>query len=187
MNGMLGIDTTPASELSSKKTRSTSSRSTVIFRTALTKCKSDVSNRLEQRRRVKAEKARKRIEEQKLRKEIMETANALPLEVAEKSIEQRVQDIVQPLVNDITLMKEQLRGNENAPMMKGTLGATKLPAKVNTCGAFNRKIIKHHEKLKITITNDLTQHKKSVEDRAQKQGWQQNEKGRKTTFKKRYK
>ena len=161
--------------------------STVIFRTALTKCKSDVSNRFEQRRKVKAEKARKRIHEQKLRKEIMETTNALPLEVAEKSIEQRVQDIVQPLVTDIKFMKEQLLGNQNAPMMKGTLGATNMPAQENACGTFNRKITKHQEKLKITITNDLTQQKKNVEDRAQKQERQQNEKGLKTMFKKRYK
>ena len=132
----------------------------------------------------------------------MEKTNALPLEEAEKSIEQRVQDIVQPLITDIKLMKEQMLrnqnapkmkgalgetnmlGNQSAPMMKGTLGATNMPAKY---GTFNRKITKNQETLKITITNDRNQYKKRVEDQAQKQGGQQNERGRKAMFKKRHK
>jgi len=161
--------------------------STVIFRAALAKCKSDVSNRFEQRRKVKAEKARKKIKEQKLRREIMEKTNALPLEEAEKSIEQRVQDIVQPLITDIKLMKEQMLRNQNAPKMEGTLRETNMLGNQNAFGTFNRKITKNQETLKITKTNDRNQYKKSVEDRAQKQGGQQNERGRKTMFKKRHK
>jgi hypothetical protein len=88
---------------------------------------------------------------------------------------------------EATLGETNILGNQSAPMMKGTLGATNMPAKENAYGTFNRKITKNQETLKITITNDRSQYKKRVEDRAQKQGGQQNERGHKTMFKKRHK
>ena len=53
--------------------------------------------------------------ERKLRNTALAKASALPHQEAKQSIQQRMQDMIEPLITEVRERKEQLQGNWSAP------------------------------------------------------------------------
>ena len=85
--------------------------SSTTFRIAMKQCRFKVSTLMETKRLEKAEEIKRQRKEQKLRKAALAQVSALPRPEAEKSIERRIKDIMQPLVAEIGSIKEQLQQN----------------------------------------------------------------------------
>jgi hypothetical protein len=119
--------------------------SSTTFRIAMKQCRFKVSTLMETKRLEKAEETKRLRKEQKLRKAALAQVSALPRPEAEKSIERRIEDMMQPLVAELDSIKEQLqrkpprtdrvdqrilksrkdveRGNRSAPRAADTGGA----------------------------------------------------------------
>jgi hypothetical protein len=97
--------------------------STVVFRTALRSCRSKVSLILEAKRQMKTEMQTARRNEEKARRSALAQASTLPRQEAEKRIERRIEDMLEPLRNEILSIKEHLRKNEDAPAAADVDGA----------------------------------------------------------------
>ena len=74
-------------------------------------CRTLVSTHGEAKRLEKAEITRSRKTEDRLRKEALAKVSAAPRQEAEKSIEQRMQDLLQPISTRLGKIKEKLEGN----------------------------------------------------------------------------
>ena len=85
--------------------------SSVTFRIAMKQCRFKVSTLMETKRLEKAEETKRQRKEQKLRKAALAQVSALPRPEAEKSIERRIVDMMQPLVAEIGSIKKQLQQN----------------------------------------------------------------------------
>jgi hypothetical protein len=83
--------------------------SSTTFRIAMKQCRFKVSTLMETKRLEKAEEVKRQRKEQKLRRAALAQVSALPRPEAEKSIERRIKDIVQPLVAELGSIKEQLQ------------------------------------------------------------------------------
>lgn len=97
--------------------------STVVFRTALRSCRSKVSLILEAKRQMKTEMQTARRNEEKTRRSALAQASTLPRQEAEKRIERQIEDMLEPLRNEILSIKEHLRKNEDAPAAADVDGA----------------------------------------------------------------
>ena len=100
-----------------------------VFRIALKECRAKVSTLMETKRLERTKEAAKRKKELKQRKQALNEASALPRQEAEKSIQRRVQDLMQPLIADVREIKEQLQGNRSAPVAADAGGANAKSAK----------------------------------------------------------
>jgi len=97
--------------------------STCAFSTAMIKCRKTVSTLLEENRQKKArEEAEKRKEEKKRRAAVAQ-ATSLPRQEAEKRIEQKMDDKLQPVLDRLNSMEELLRKNRGAPTAADQDGA----------------------------------------------------------------
>jgi hypothetical protein len=85
--------------------------SSTTFRIAMKQCRFKVSTLMETKRLEKAEETKRQRKEQKLRKAALAQVSALPRPEAEKSIERRIVDMMQPLVAEIGSIKKQLQQN----------------------------------------------------------------------------
>lgn len=104
--------------------------STVVFRTAMEVCRTLVSTHGEAKRLEKAEITRSRKTEDRLRKEALAKVSAAPRQEAEKSIEQRMQDLLQPISTRLGKIEEKLEGNPSSLSSAREGGeAVKKPAK----------------------------------------------------------
>ena len=83
--------------------------SATTFRIAMKQCRFKVSTLMETKRLEKAEETKRMRKEQKLRRAALAQVSALPRPEAEKSIERRIEDMMQPLVAEIGSIKEQLK------------------------------------------------------------------------------
>ena len=84
---------------------------------------------METKRLERTQEAAKRKKEQRQRKQALNEASALPRQEAEKSMQRRVQDMMQPLIADVREIKEQLQGNRSAPVAADAGGASTKSAK----------------------------------------------------------
>lgn len=100
-----------------------------VFRIALKECRAKVSTLMETKRLERTQEAAKRKKEQRQRKQALNEASALPRQEAEKSMQRRVQDMMQPLIADVREIKEQLQGNRSAPVAADAGGASTKSAK----------------------------------------------------------
>ena len=83
--------------------------SSTTFRIAMKQCRFKVSILMETKRLEKAEELKRLRKEQKMRRAALAQASALPRPEAETSIELRIEDIIQPLVAELSSIKEQLK------------------------------------------------------------------------------
>ena len=83
--------------------------SSTTFRIAMKQCRFKVSTLMEAKRLEKAEDMKRRRKEQKLRKAALAQVSALPRPEAEKSIQRQMQDMMKPLIAEISSIKEQLQ------------------------------------------------------------------------------
>lgn len=97
--------------------------STIVFRSAILMCRSQVSTQGEVERLKRAEASRNRREEQKLRREALAQVSALPREEAESSIEKRVLDILQANLQPIS--SRLLKVEEMVPSALASTGASR--------------------------------------------------------------
>ena len=97
--------------------------SSVVFRTALRSCRSKVSLIMETKRQRKTEMETARRNEEKTRRSALAQASSLPRQEAEKRIERRFEDLLQPLRSDIQSIMEHLQKNEDAPAAADADGA----------------------------------------------------------------
>lgn len=89
--------------------------STVVFFSAMYVSRGRASAQSEAAREEQAEKARSRKKEQSLRREVLAHVSAATREDAEKSIEQRMRDIIQPLSTRLGKLESALEGNPSIP------------------------------------------------------------------------
>jgi hypothetical protein len=85
--------------------------SSVTFRIAMKQCRFKVSTLMETKRLEKAEEIKRMRKEQKLRRAALAQVSALPRPEAEKTIERRIEDMMQPLVAKLGSIEEQLKQN----------------------------------------------------------------------------
>ena len=85
--------------------------SSVTFRIAMKQCRFKVSTLMETKRLEKAEEIKRMRKEQKLRRAALAQVSALPCPEAEKTIERRIEDMMQPLVAKLGSIEEQLKQN----------------------------------------------------------------------------
>lgn len=100
--------------------------STVVFKAAMDQSNIKVTEIMERWKSGKADISRKRIQDQQKRRQASARATALPLEEAEKSIEQRLHEAVQPLKDQVAELQNQINGD--APMNADTDGAVQRSA-----------------------------------------------------------
>lgn len=100
-----------------------------VFRIALKECRAKVSTLMETKRLERTQEAANRKKEQRQRKQALNEASALPRQEAEKSMQRRMQDMMQPLIADVRKIKEQLQGNRSAPVAADAGGASDKSAK----------------------------------------------------------
>ena len=108
-----------------------------IFSIAMQRCNSKVSALMQAKLNEKAEERQSRTNEQKLRNEALAQISALPRPDVEKSLERRFQDMMKPLEDEIRSLKEELRGNPNAPKSADTHGAASTSAKKSHASGMN--------------------------------------------------
>ena len=100
-----------------------------VFRIALKQCRSNVSTLIETRRIEKTQETANRKKERELRNAALAKASALPRQEADKSIQRRVQEMMQPLIAEVRELKDQLQGNRSAPREADAGGAAAKSAK----------------------------------------------------------
>ena len=100
-----------------------------VFRIALKQCRSKVSTLIETRRIEKTQETANRKKERELRNAALAKASALPRQEADKSIQRRVQEMMQPLIAEVRELKDQLQGNRSAPREADAGGAAAKSAK----------------------------------------------------------
>ena len=115
--------------------------SAIVYRMAMKSCRLKVSTLMETIRLENADKEAARRREQKRRKAALAQASALPRQEAEKSIERRIKDIVDPLRAEISSIKERLQGNRNAPNVADAGGAAAKSAQSSRSADVHRKAV----------------------------------------------
>jgi hypothetical protein len=83
--------------------------SSVTFRIAMKQCRFKVSTLMETKRLEKAEEIKRMRKEQKIRRAALAQVSALPRPEAEKTIERRIEDMMQPLVAKLGSIEEQIK------------------------------------------------------------------------------
>ena len=89
--------------------------SSCVFRTAMKKCRTKVSTQLEESRQSKIQEDAKKRKEDKARRAAVNEATSLPRQVADKRIEDKMDEKLQPLLEKVRSLEEQLRKNGAAP------------------------------------------------------------------------
>lgn len=89
--------------------------STCVFRTAMKRCRTKVSTQLEENRQNKIQEEAKKRKEEKARRAAVNEATSLPRQAAEKRIQETMDEKLQPIMDRIRSMEEQLQKNETAP------------------------------------------------------------------------
>ena len=88
---------------------------TIVFRTAMFVTRERVSAQAEAARNEQAENARTLKKEQSIRRELLAHVSAAPREDAEKSIEQRMRETIQPFSTRLMRLEKLLEGNPSMP------------------------------------------------------------------------
>jgi len=96
---------------------------------------------METKRLENADKEATRKKDQKPRKAALAQASALPRPEAEKSIERRIKDIVEPLRAEISSIKERLQESRSAPNVAGAGGAAAKSAQSSRSADVHRKAV----------------------------------------------
>ena len=82
--------------------------STCCFRTAMKKCRTKVSTQSEERRQNKIQEEARKRKEKKARQGAVNEATSLPCQAADKRIEEKLDEKLQPLLDKVRSLEEQL-------------------------------------------------------------------------------
>jgi len=119
--------------------------SAIVYRMAMKSCRLKVSTLMETKRLENAAEQAARKKEQKQRKAALAQASALPRQEAEKSIERRIKDLVEPLRAEINSIKERLQGNRSAPNAADAGGAAAKSAQSSRQADVHRKAVNEEQ------------------------------------------
>ena len=97
--------------------------STCVFRTAMKKCRIKVSTQLEESRQKKIQEEAEKRKEERIRRAAVNEAASLPRQAAEKRIDEKMDEKLQPLLEKVRNLEEQLQKNEKAPTAADQDGA----------------------------------------------------------------
>ena len=93
--------------------------SSCVFRTVMKKCRTKVRTQLEESRQSKCRK----MQREKARRASVNEATSLPRQEADKRIEDKMDEKLQPLLEKVRSLQEQLRKNGAAPTAADQDGA----------------------------------------------------------------
>jgi hypothetical protein len=97
--------------------------STCVFRTAMKRCCKTVSTLLEEKRQRKVQEETEKRKEEKKRRAAVAQATSLPRQEADKRIEQKMDDKLQPVLEKLRNMEELFQKNGGAPTAADQDGA----------------------------------------------------------------
>ena len=103
--------------------------SSSVFLTLMRKCSTKVSTQLEESRQSKIQDDAKKLKDDKARRAAVNEATSLPRQAADKRIEDKMDEKLQPLLEKIRSQEEQLRKNVAAPTAADQDGADARSAK----------------------------------------------------------
>jgi hypothetical protein len=138
--------------------------SATVFRFAMKDCRGKISKLLEDRRLTKATARKRRKEEEKQRQTALASASALPRQEAEKSIEQRIIDLIEPLAAKVNKLQQRVEGNTTAPGTADASGAATKSANLHHAAEMDRNSVDDEQE----AASDSQRRKKKQRNRSSK-------------------